>query len=708
MDSFIHVTIGTALFALLNGAALGTAAFTAGATKWSGLDKLLGTIAIAAMHIVAVLVLAGALGIISVIPVSLLSLAASGALFFGFRKTGSFSWISKLYQDIRNAITTSPLLALLMAPTAAVYALAYLYAAPRPPMGFDSLTYHLPIAANMIRTGGFEVFYFPHFFDLYSYLPANGDLFSVWVMLPFGCDFLLPWVNLPFLAMLSISAYKIAMDLHVPRPLALVVAMALITPPFFLTTLTESYVDIPLFAVFLASVRFAVLASRDKSAAILAAGMAGITVGIKSTGLLLAAMTYVLHLSLTFKANRKTWFKVNGQFTLWMIIMILVLGSVFYIRNWIIAGNPIFPVPLSLPFIGPLTSLEHYSYSLPHSTFMAQWDFLLYSGKWLNAILGESITLSGGWGLGPLGLMALFLVPILVAVAVRKSAIRLEIWTFFTLGVIALVSYLFTPYAGKFLMFNVRFAYPAVMLLLLTGVAALAQAGVSSSALTLAILVTQIGGFFFSRFPVTSFSGLLLSLLALAIPVILLLHKKLPKSSYAPSKMRQIMTIAAYIAVGLFLVTTLHNHRDKSRYNSWFNSQVPYATLMSDLSFCFAALDKNQRDGKVAVAADDSRNTFVFPLFGSHLTRDVAYINVSSPDHRASHLWPTVNIRENPDLDAWMQNLSKQNASTLFVFRDDREDLPIENRWIREMPDQFETLIYRENCAVYRIKQSQP
>ena len=173
--------------------------------------------------------------------------------------------------------------------------------------------------------------------------------------------------------------------------------------PIFLTTLTESYVDIP-YLQFLASVRFAVLASRDKSAAILAAGMAGITVGIKSTGLLLAAMTYVLHLSLTFKANRKTWFKVNGQFTLWMIIMILVLGSVFYIRNWIIAGNPIFPVPLSLPFIGPLTSLEHYSYSLPHSTFMAQWDFLLYSGKWLNAILGESITLSGGWGLGPLDL----------------------------------------------------------------------------------------------------------------------------------------------------------------------------------------------------------------------------------------------------------------------------------------------------------------
>ena len=161
-------------------------------------------------------------------------------LVFGFRKTGSFSWISKLYQDIRNAITTSPLLALLMAPTAAVYALAYLYAAPRPPLGFDSLTYHLPIAANMIRTGGFEVFYFPHFFDLYSYLPANGDLFSVWVMLPFGCDFLLPWVNLPFLAMLSISAYKIAMDLHVPRPLAFVLSIALITPPLFLTTKTES------------------------------------------------------------------------------------------------------------------------------------------------------------------------------------------------------------------------------------------------------------------------------------------------------------------------------------------------------------------------------------------------------------------------------------------------------------------------------------
>lgn len=723
MDSLLHVTAGSALFAVLNAALLGAAGRVAGALPdLVPLDRLLATLAIATLQIVAVLTACGALGILAPGPVSLLSLTVSIALALAFRRNGSLAWLGALRDGVVRALGASPLLAVVAIPTAAIGVLAFSYAATRPPLGFDSMTYHLTLAAHMMRTGDLSLFFFPRYFDLYSYLPANGDLFSVWVMLPFGCDFLLPWVNVPFVTMLGVALYRTARELAVEREGALAVAAVLSTPPVFLTVLTESYVDLPLFACFLAAVRFAfpVAHRRLEGTTILSAGLAGVAVGTKTTGLLLAALAFALHALLVLPPDRRWRAALGaiGRHAGWMVAGVLLMGAAFYVRNALVAGNPLYPVPVDLPGLGTLPGQDRYRDTLALTTLAAYTDHIFRTGMWLRAMLGETFTPYSAWGLGPIGPAALLMAP-LIPFLVRFAAPRApnplrhrRILALAGLGLAAFVAYVFTPYSGKFLMFNVRFAYPAVALLALAGAGAMTAAGVAGTRIAQGFLLLQIGGFWFSNLPVTPRTGVLLTLAALAVPLLPWLAHALgarPAADVAPRPVwRQAITTLSALALVLAGLVALHDHRDRGRYDAWRRADEPYRLVVRHLADCWYALDTTLPKGLVAVAAEDSRNTFLFPLFGSHLQRDVAYVNAVSPDLRASHLWPEGNVRMHPDRTAWLRNLDRLDPDVLFVFRDDQDDLPVEGRWVRDMPERFEPLRQDASCAVYRVRRPAP
>ena len=79
------------------------------------------------------------------------------------------------------------------------------------------------------------------------------------------------------------------------------------------------------------------------------------------------------------------------------------------------------------------------------------------------------------------------------------------------------------------------------------------------------------------------------------------------------------------------------------------------------------------------------------------------YVNLMSPDLRAAHLWPEGRVRTRPDREAWLRHLDAATPDVLFVFRDAEEDVPVESRWVRELPDRFEPIRIDETCAVYRV-----
>jgi hypothetical protein len=723
MDSLLHVTAGSAFFAALNLALLAGAGHAAGAFRGLvPLDRLLATLSIAAMQIVAVLTGCGALGLIAPLPVAAASLVCSLALFLGTRRQGSLAWVRELKTDLQGAMADSPHLAWIAAPAAATGIIALAYAASRPPLGFDSLTYHLTLAAHMMRTGDLSLFYFPHFFDLYAYMPANGDLFSVWTMLPFSCDFLLPFVNLPFVAMLALGLYRTARELGTSRAASLAVASALSTPPVFLTVLTESYVDLPLFACFAAALRFALVGARLGSTGtlVLSAGLAGLMIGTKSTGLLPAAIIFLLHALLVLPPARP-WPRAAaaiGRHAAWMVAGTLLLGAAFYVRNWLASGNPLYPVPLDLPGLPPFPGQEHLRNSLGHTTLFAYLEHALRTGQWLSALLGETFTPYSAWGLGPVGLAAIATAPLtpILAVLARRAGLdplrHRALQVLVLLGVFATVAYVFTPYSGKFMVFNVRFLYPAVAMFAVAAAGALTVVGVPGTHLVAAFLLLQVGGFWFSNLPITSRAGLILVAAALALPLLpaaaaaLARHRR-PDQPPRP-RWRRALTTLAIVALVLAGLTALHDHRDRNRYQAWRQADEPFRLVVRHMADCWSALDRALPAGRVAVAAEDSRNAFLFPLFGSHLSRDVLYVNVMSPDRRAAHLWPEGRIRTRPDRATWLAHLDAADPDVLFLFRDAEEDIPVESRWVRDLPERFEPIRIDETCAVYRVLPPEP
>lgn len=713
MDSVLHVAAGSAFFAVLNLALLGGAGRAAGAIPGlAPLDRLLATLSIATMQIVVILTGLGALGWMAPVPVGAASLLLSAGLSLAPGRRGSLSWTRGLLSSARAALNATPHLYWIGAPGVAIAVLAFTYAAQRPPLGFDAMTYHLALAANMMRTGDLSLFYFPHFFDLYAYMPANGDLFSVWAMLPFGCDFLLPWVNVPFVAMLVLAVHRTARDLGTGHAAALAMSSALATMPVFLTTLTESYVDLPLFATYAAALRFALAAPGRTPLLALSAGLCGVVVGTKSTGLMMAGLVFVLHAMLVLPPGRpwRPAVAAIARHAGWMAAGVLLLGAAFYVRNLVVAGNPFYPVPVDLPGLPPFPGQDRLRQALAHTTLAAYPDHLFRTGLWLKALLGETYTPYSAWGLGPIGLAALVGGPValiltrLPGTCAKDPARCRAIFAMLAIGALAVAAYFVTPYSGKFVMFNVRFLVPAVVPLVLASSAALAAAGIQDGRLATVFLALQAGGFFYANLPVRSRSGVALVAMALIVPMLPVIARRLAVHTRGPRPpWRRALTPVAVVALVLAGLTGLHDLRDRGRHDAWRQADEPFRLVVRHMADCWSALDRALPAGRLAVAAEDSRNAFLSPLFGSHLTRDVFYVNVMEPDLRASHLWPEGRIRTRPDRDAWLRNLDRMAPDALFVFRDAEDDVPIESRWVRELPGRFEPIRVDEACAVYRV-----
>ncbi len=332
---------------------------------------------------------------------------------------------------------------------------------------------------------------------------------------------------------------------------------------------------------------------------------------------------------------------------------------------------------------------------------------------WLKALLGETFTPYSAWGLGPVGLAALATAPLTPVIAFFARRTGLDerryhaILGMVVLGVLATIAYAATPYSGKFVMFNVRFLYPAIVMLAVAAGAALTAVGVPGTRLALAFLALQVGGFWFSNLPVTPGAGLLLVAIVLAVPLLPVVTRALarhrsPGTPPLPA-WRRVLTGVAAAALVMAGLTALHNHRDSDRHQAWRQADEPFRLVVRHMADCWSTLDRALPSGRVAVAAEDSRNAFLFPLFGSHLSRDVFYVNAVSPDLRASHLWPEGRIRTRPDRDAWLRNLDRMAPDVLFVFRDADEDIPIESRWVSDLPQRFVPLRVDESCAVYRV-----
>jgi hypothetical protein len=492
---------------------------------------------------------------------------------------------------------------------------------------FDSLWYHLPFAVEMAHSHSVTGLQYPETVYVNWAFPQNSELLhSVGILLT-GRDTLSLFLNFGWLAIAFLAAWCIGRPYG--RGALTVVAAGVLLECHTLVVREPGAAknDLMPAALLLAAIAILVNANRKPGWPLAAAGLAtGLAVGTKSTALAMAAMLTLAVIALAPTGRR--WAAAG-----WWLVAGLAGGGYWYLRNLIVAGNPLPQVeslgPISLPHPERLQSgrpdfsIVHYAtdtsvwsdYFAPglHQAFGALWPIVIVA-----AIAG--------------GITALFWS--------RGRVIR---WVGAAV-LVGLLAYLFTPFSaagadGEPVGFaiNIRYALPALLAGITLLPLALGRSRESSSpaggwiALSLFVLVLLITDRYDAVFrdPDRLF-GWLIALLFVLIPAGLLFARRRGVS--------QGRIVAGFVALTLVVAAIGYPvQRDYLRdrfLNADAETSIPGMHL--DSAYRWA---RDIHDARIGLAGTTA-GFLEYGFYGTDLSNRVRYIGVKGP-HGAFNAIPT-------------------------------------------------------------------
>ena len=419
-----------------------------------------GLLAIAAL--VAIHLVAAALGILGRGSVPVIALLLLGAVFVAARRSAPAN-----APDVPPRADREPglsrAIALLGAGAVALYLLATLAKlATVPALGVDPLNFHLPSIARWLQTG--SIWQIDQFLpgQAQGNYPANGNLFQLAAILPWLGDFLIRFVNLPLIAIAGLALVVAGRELGASlSTAALTAATALAIPASTLYVVNTVTPDPFMVATFAAGLAF--LVRHARTAAVSDLVLAGIGLGL-AFGSRWYGVSCVVALLVAWLvcrlAGERDWRSVIADFG--RLAGVVALGGGFWlIRNWIESGNPLFPVEVDLLGISlfdapPDPARDAVGFSISH--YLTEWD------AWSDYLL-PAFAATLGLGAAVLGAGA---------IVAGAAALRLREPTVIWLAAAALaciLAYVVTPYtalgfegapvaAGS----NTRYVLPAALL----------------------------------------------------------------------------------------------------------------------------------------------------------------------------------------------------------------------------------------------------
>ncbi len=216
-------------------------------------------------------------------------------------------------------------------------AVAYLgHHAGEPSFSIDTLSFQLPQVARWIQTG--SLWQLDQFFPDYSNAtyPSHGNVLLLAVTLPFHATFLARLVAVPFAVGTCAAVYACARELGAGRTWALLAAAVLAAAPVFArTSLVGANTD-PEFLFFVSAAVLILVRGREEERWIAAVAV-GLALGTKWYALTVLPPLAVI------------WFVASRPPVRTVVSMTAIaagIGGIWMLRNWILAGNPLFPQPL--------------------------------------------------------------------------------------------------------------------------------------------------------------------------------------------------------------------------------------------------------------------------------------------------------------------------------------------------------------------------
>lgn len=242
-------------------------------------------------------------------------------------------------------VRAAALLGMTLATGALAARLAY------PALDYDALTYHLHFPAQWLRAARIFLLETPFGDAAPAYAPAHGELWFAWLMAPFqgaapgvfafklaGLDALAKVGQFPFLALAALSLLLLARRLGRANWATYLPAIIFLFVPWAFLQGAGANVDLMMGACLLAALAFAVEYAHENRLplAALSGAALGMAVGVKFLALAYAPLIALPSFCLLWKNGR--W-----RALLAWALPLLACGLPWYLRNLIVAGNPLFP-----------------------------------------------------------------------------------------------------------------------------------------------------------------------------------------------------------------------------------------------------------------------------------------------------------------------------------------------------------------------------
>jgi len=233
---------------------------------------------------------------------------------------------------------------------AAVLALAWrlVLAVVLPPFAYDALAYHLTAAASWVQDGRIG----PNpYAACCSRYPSNAELLFGWPTVFLGRDTLTDVVQIFAAVLGALAVAGLARAAGVSRSGALTAASLFLLTPIVLTQANTDYNDLTLAALFLAGLYFAArCAAEARLAFLLLAGVsAGLALGTKTNGVVLAlgvGVGVAAALICAARDGASTRRSVASGLAVFATAVLLA-GGWWYGKSWVETGNPVWPFRVS-------------------------------------------------------------------------------------------------------------------------------------------------------------------------------------------------------------------------------------------------------------------------------------------------------------------------------------------------------------------------
>jgi 4-amino-4-deoxy-L-arabinose transferase-like glycosyltransferase len=366
---------------------------------------------------------------------------------------------------LRNVALVVPLYA-------CVLALAYLTTvATAAVTHVDFMEFHGPAVAHWIQRGSLW-----DILSLYpthhsGYDPNSGEILLLAVALPWRSDFLFRFVDIPFLVVTAMALTSMARHLGAGVATAVLYAtLVVFLPVVLLLGLLSAKPDTVLMATFATGALFLLRHSRSgRRGELVVAGLAlGLAFGTKWNGIIAVAIL------LAAWAGGRLLFGTRlvrvARDTAGVTLITLAVGGIWFVRNAVATGNPLFPVNLEIAGNRLLSAPEDLQEKRFGGTLA---EYLTDFGSLREHILPPIYHNM----LGPAGVFLVLLLLVAAAVAVRTAirsdgeGVNRQAAVIAAAALLIGIAYLFTPYTAQTFngvparaWINVRYGAPALLL----------------------------------------------------------------------------------------------------------------------------------------------------------------------------------------------------------------------------------------------------